>query len=648
MLKKNLVLVAMEPSPAVDLIEKALRSAGFSLDNVKTPFALEKALLETNPTLVIISEKLGDKSGLELAKQALERFPTLPIIFYAPIHDPMLVLDVLRAGLTDYIHPPLKVDAVVQAVKSSLQHSKHLGDWVRQEVQFTTASLEERVSELDTLVMLSQSITASLNLDIVLTNVVTAAVELTGAEEGHLLLLDKDTNDLYMRAGRNYDEDYARTFRLPVNDSLAGRVLSTGEPISFYQDEPNKIKTSYLVYSLIYVPLTANGKRTGVMGVDNRTAKRPFTQHDELLMKVLADFASIAIQNAQLYAESEHERSKVETTITHIQDGVILLDNQKRILLINPAAKDVFSLGMDDYTNQPVLEAISNNDLKILLDSATDDPLKFHEISFDDGRVFNSQYTPIVDTGSVITLEDITHLKMLDRMKSDFIHTISHDLRSPLTSIMGYIELLDRVGPLNDQQKSFIKHVQNSAHSITELVNDLLDLGRIEAGFDTRKDDVALATILRYTLDNLGHQLENKHQELLIDIAPNLPVLHGNPLRLRQVMDNLLVNAIKYTPEKGKIKVSLRSEADQVIFEVADTGIGISPADQQHIFDKFYRAENAPKGTPGTGLGLSIVKSIVENHSGRIWVESVLGKGSKFMVVLPKYKTGYTKSDNKN
>ena len=352
-------------------------------------------------------------------------------------------------------------------------------------------------------------------------------------------------------------------------------------------------------------------------------------------MMVLADFASIAIQNAKLYTETENERAKLETTLANIQDGIILLDNQKRILLINPAAKNIFGLGLANFTNTPVLEAIPDIDFIGLLDSITDDPLKFHEIAFEDGRFFSTQYTPIASIGAVITLEDVTHRKVLDQVKIDFIHTISHDLRSPLTAIMGYIELLDRVGPLNDQQKEFVKHVQNNAHSITELVNDLLDLGRIEAGFDTRRDDVSIGTILRYTLDNLERQIKDKHQEILIDIDQDLPILQGNPLRLRQVIDNLLVNAIKYTPEKGKIKVSLKSDATKLIFEVADTGIGISAVEQHHIFEKFYRASNAPKGSAGTGLGLAIVKSIVENHGGRIWVESVLGRGSKFTVVLP-------------
>lgn len=633
--KKDLILLALDPSPTLDLLERALRSAEFDVVMAKTPAGLDKSLLENSPTLLIISEKLAESNGLELAREIIGRFPTLPIIYYSATHDPKLVLEVMRAGLRDYLYPPLKIDDIVRAIQHSRNRAQQMGDWVRSEVRRTTASLETRVSELDSLLKLSRSITASLDLDSVLTNVVTAAVELTRAEEGHLLLPDETTHQLYMRAGRNYSEDYGRTFRLPVDDSLAGQVMETGQPISFSQDSPNKIKTAYLVYSLIYMPLIENGRVIGVIGVDNRSAKRPFSPHHELVMRVLADFAAIAIQNAQTYAESQHERAKFETTIANIQDGVILLDEQQRILLINQAAKKIFGLGLKDIKNLPVLEAIPNNDFIVLLKSIIEDPLKFHEIAFEDGRIFNTQYTPIKDVGEVITLEDITHLKMLDRLKSDFIHTISHDLRSPLTAIMGYVELLDRVGPLNSQQKEFVKHIQYGAHNITELINDLLDLGRIEAGFDTRKDAVKLGTILNYTLDNLSHQIEEKQQDMTVEIEPELPILRGNPLRLRQVMDNLLVNAIKYTPNKGKITVGLHSESGQIIFDVADNGIGIPGQDQLHIFEKFYRADNAPKGTPGTGLGLAIVKSIVENHGGRIWVESVLGEGTKFVVVLP-------------
>lgn len=631
----DLILLAMEETPTLGLLERALRAGGFAVAVAKEPAALEKILFETIPSLIVITETLGGKDGMKLAGKVLERFPTMPVIFFANSENPALIKQALKMGLSDYLHPPLKIDDIVNSIKRSQKRASLMGDWVRKEVRRTTVSLEQRVDEMDTLVKLGRAITSTLDLDSVLTSVVTAAVELTGAEEGHLLLVDEKTNELYMRAGRNFEENFARTFRLPVKDSIAGQVIHTGQPISFSEDSPNKIKTAYLVYSLIYVPLRASDRVIGVLGVDNRQTKHPFSQHHELLMTVLAEYAAIAIQNAQLYHESENERSKLNITINNIQGGVILLDKENKIILLNPAARKVFGLGLGGLTGKPVLEAITHPDFVTLLNSISDNPLKFHEIIFEDGRVFSFQYTPIPDIGAVITLEDISHLKMLDRLKSDFIHTISHDLRSPLTAIMGYVELLDRVGPLNEQQKQFVKHVQNSAQNITTLVNDLLDLGSIEAGFDTRKDDVSLAQILQFTVDNLGRQIIDKKLDFSVNVDPGLPILRGNPIRLRQMVDNLLVNAIKYTPEGGRVTVCLRREDSQVIFEVSDTGVGIPPAEQLHIFEKFYRASNAPKGTPGTGLGLAIVRSIVENHQGRIWVESKVGQGTKFVVILP-------------
>ncbi|MEI7846241.1 MAG: ATP-binding protein [Chloroflexota bacterium] len=634
--KPDLILLAMEPSPTLDLLERALRSARYDVVSIQSASGLKKSLQELSPALLLIAEKLGEDNGMDLARYALERFPTLPVIFYVTCFNPEQVLQVLRAGLSDYIHPPLRIDDIVQAIQRSQKHARQMGDWVRREVRRSTESLEARINEMDILLNLSQAITASLEIDGVLTRVVTAAVELTGAEEGLLLLQDEHTKDLYMRAGRNYDDDFVRTLRLPVHDSLAGQVMETGKPISFCQDSPNKIKTAYLVYSLIYVPIFINGRVTGVMGVDNRSANRPFSQRHELLMQILADYAAIAIQNAQLYQESEHERAKFGTTITNLQNSVILLNNENQIVLINPAAKKTFGLEDREYTNIPVLETIHNSYFESGLKAHKENgSLDYYEVYFEDGRIFNMQHTPIPEIGAVITLEDITHLKRLDQMKSDFIHTVSHDLRSPLTTILGYIELLDRVGPLNDQQKNFVNHIQNSTNIITAMVNDLLDLGRIEAGFDSRNDDVALGTLLRYTLDNLDQQIKEKQLDIKVNIAPDLPILQGNPIRLRQVIDNLLVNAIKYTPAKGKIKVGLRTTDGQLIFEVADTGIGITASDQANVFKKFFRAENAPAQAAGTGLGLAIVKSIVENHSGRIWVESVLGRGSKFTVILP-------------
>jgi len=638
MAKTDLILLAIDSSPTQDLLERALRAAGYVVAHTPDAESLNRSLLETSPVALLVAHNLNGQDGIELAKVVLERFPTLPVLLYADEDNYPLFKKAIRVGVSDFLHPPLRIDDIVHIIKENQKRAEQMGDWVRREVRHSTASLEKRMNELETLVKLGQTINSSLDLDNVLTSVVTAAVELTGAEEGQLLLLDEETNELYMRAGRNFEENFARTFRLPIRDSIAGQVVHSGQPVSFCQDSPSKIKTAYLVYALIYVPLRVGDHVIGVLGVDNRQNKRPFTQQHELLMSVLADYAVNAIENAQFFQQTEQERQKLDTTINNIQDGVILMDVEKKILLINLAARKVFGLGLNDLTGQLINKTIDNDEFFEILNSSIENPFKHHEMTFDDGRVFRIQHAPIPEIGSVVTFEEITHLKMIDRLKSDFIHTISHDLRSPLTAIMGYVELLGRVGPLNDQQKQFVSHVQNSAQNITALVNDLLDLGRIEAGFDTHKDEVAFDKIVQHTLDNVNQQVLEKGQVLSISIEESLPMLRGNPLRLRQLADNLIVNAVKYTPRSGSLTVNLSHETDQVIFEVIDNGLGIPPADQPHIFEKFYRASNTPQNAPGSGLGLAIVKSIVESHDGRIWLESAVGQGSKFVVVLPVYK----------
>jgi len=172
-------------------------------------------------------------------------------------------------------------------------------------------------------------------------------------------------------------------------------------------------------------------------------------------------------------------------------------------------------------------------------------------------------------------------------------------------------------------------------HSITALINDLLDLGRIEAGFDIRKEILPISPIIHYAVDGLRGRASEKSMEMNVEILDELPYVLGNPVRLRQMANNLISNAIKYTPAGGKVSISARDEDGQIILQVADNGPGIPASDQPYIFDKFYRASNVPLDASGTGLGLAIVKSIVENHLGRIWVDSALGQGTVFTVVLP-------------
>lgn len=611
-----------------------LRPAGYEVTLIRDcQVALELVKLNP-PDLIILSDRLADGDGLELAADLLKSYPALPIIFLPSQDTSALELQSLHIGVAGYLHLPVQPDEVLQAIDQCLEQRKLLEDWAGLLSKRNTKSLQKRLDGLETLQRIGRTVTATLELDNVLKAVVDAAVELTGAEEGSLLLLDEETGELYMRASRNFQEDFVRTFRLPIRDTIPGQVLRTGKPLLLDAKTPQKIKTSYLVHTLIYVPLQVQGRVIGVLGVDNRQSGHPFLDHHVSLITAMADYAAIAIENANLYSRTEVERKKLETILTQIGDGVIVVDQDGRIMLLNHTVRSALKIVENHLQGKPVRDVVQNTDLiELLTDEKRNQPIH-SEIVLEDGRVFNANLSPIPDIGRAVTMQDITHLKELDRIKSEFVSTVSHDLRSPLTAILGYIELIDRVGPVNEQQREFIRRVQFSVNNITSLINDLLDLGRIEAGFDALKEIVPISAIIHYTAEGLKNRIEEKNQKLLLDLDEYLNVL-GNPVRLRQMVGNLMGNAMKYTSKGGSIKVIARGEEGQVIVQVSDNGPGIPPSDQPYIFDKFYRASNVPSDVQGTGLGLAIVKSIIENHLGRIWVDSTLGQGTTFTVVLP-------------
>ena len=326
-----------------------------------------------------------------------------------------------------------------------------------------------------------------------------------------------------------------------------------------------------------------------------------------------------SIKHSLIRQTSWQEWNRFTRILANLDDGIIIVDLDGYLLMINRSARDIFSVGEDQFHGKTADEVLQHPDiLDILKPQSTP---RQSEITLEDGRIYSAQASLIPEVGIAVVIHNITQLKELDRVKTDFVNTISHDLRSPLTAIYGFVSLIDRVGPINEQQADFIHHIQSSVQHITALINDLLDLGRVEADYDVLMQDVNLKEIINQSIENLDYQISEKMQELVLSIPEEIPAILGNPLHLQRMVSNLLENAIKFTPPLGKINIQCRVETSQLIFEVADNGPGIPLADQPHIFDKFYRGTNISQNTQGTGLGLSIVKSVVDKHHGRIWLE---------------------------
>jgi len=633
--QSQLILIINADGQTNFLLERIIKSMGFLVEISTTLTEIKKGFASSPPSLIIVSEKLVSENQYAWIKETRQQFPLLPLVIYSETDNSRLIKEVIRIGVNDFLSPPITREEIVQTIEANIQSAIVLKNYIILESRRATQQLQARVNELEALIRMGRSITSSLDLDEVLRLIVDSAVEVTGSEEGSLLLVDENSGDLYMRASRNFNNDFVNTFRLPIQDSLAGSVLRTGEPVILDEDTPQKIKTSYLVHSLVYVPMKLRDRVIGILGIDNRHTRVSFKQKDVLLLSTMAEYAVIAIENARLFSETVDEKNKLDTIIGEIEDGVLVLDQNNRVLFMNQMALQALDINNTITTGLPIQAIIENQELLDLIMNIERKISHHLEITSLNEHVFSVQLTPIHSVGLALTLHDITYLKKLDHIKSDFVNTVSHDLRSPLTAILGYVELIERTGQINELQKEFISRVQTSVQNITSLVDDLLNLGRIESGFDTRKELVDIEPLIHRSIDELYSRLKLRNQTINYLNQEKLPQIYANPIQIRQLLDNLISNASKYSGENTTIQIETMTEQKQIILRITDQGIGIPQVDIPFIFDKFYRSGNIDLQTPGSGLGLAIVKSIVENHQGRIWVDSTINKGSVFTIVLP-------------
>ncbi len=601
---------------------------------------LRKAQRE-HPDLILLDMNMPKMTGIEVLEALQNEGLQIPVILMTFHGSETLAVTAFRQGIKDYILKPFQIEEMLDAMERALTEVRlrRERDDLMARLIGANRMLEQRVRELNTLFSIGKSVTALLDLDKLLARLVEAAVYLTGAEEGSLLLLNEQSQELYMVAAQGLDERIAHSIKIRVvEDSLASEVIKTGEPIILTGDEIQRVKTAHPAKSLIYVPLKVKNQISGVLGVDKHQTDQPFTKHHVRLLSVLASYAAIALENARLFAQAESERTKLATVLGGTEEPVLVTTGRdNRIVLANAAARRAFGLGTTVVEGQPLAQLIDNEKLVNFVTGAPEiGSAQKSEIPLSDGRTLYATLTPIPGVGRAVIMQDITHLKELDQMKTEFVSTVSHDLRSPLTSIQGYAQMLKSVGPLNEKQESFVERITQGVNRTTELVNDLLDIGRIEAGLDMEMVPCDVSSIVREVVEQFKDTANAKSQKLVYHGPPKLPRVRGNGLRLRQVISNLAGNAIKYTPEGGEVRLTVRMENNTLLLSVEDNGIGIPPGDLPYIFDKFYRVESKQTaGIQGTGLGLAICKSVVEKHRGRIWAESEPGKGSIFYVALP-------------
>ncbi|HLE90232.1 MAG TPA: ATP-binding protein, partial [Anaerolineales bacterium] len=549
-----------------------------------------------------------------------------------------------------------------------------------------TAQLQREQQNTETLLRILTEVSSSLDLDRALNRTLSLLNDAIGAEQGTIMLLSAEDNLLHYRAGYGYLTEKAtevgRGFKLQIGEGLAGWVVEQREP-ALIHDLHNDFRwvqaasSSREHRSAIAMPLLVAEDVIGALMVFHR---KPNYFSRELLnmVKAIAGQVAVAINNAHLYElirdqaerlgsmlrREQEDASRSQAILEAVADGVLVTTSNNRISFLNQSAQRILGLEAGRVIGQSLdvfggLFGRSAGSWMQTIRDWSEWPVAHQpgdtfaeQIDLENGHIVLVHLAPVIlqndFLGTVSIFRDITHEVEVDRLKSEFVATVSHELRTPMTSIRGYVDvlLMGAAGALDENQTHFLKIVKNNTERLNILVNDLLDVSRIEAGritlspqaLDLREvAEDAIEDILRRS------QEENKPMALSLEAPKKLPRVYGDLERVRQVFGNLMDNAYHYTPENGTITVYIHplNGGHEVQVDVEDNGVGIPLSDQDRVFERFYRGEHPlVLSTPGTGLGLSIVKQLVEMHKGRIWMKSngVLGDGTTFSFTLPVYE----------
>lgn len=580
----------------------------------------------------------------------------------------------------------------------AIENNRLYADMERR-VQERTEDLRQALGQLtderdrvETLFRITSELSASLDLDRVLNRTLTLLTSVIGAPRGSILLVDQQTDTLIHRASLGRTPTLERTYLPPGgepttyrrNEGLAGWVIQNRQSIivpDVLADERwiEKPEQRADYHSVLAVPLMTTDDVLGALLLFHPQPDY-FIEDQMRLVEAAARQVAVSINNAELYrlireqAErlgsmlrvQQEEASKIHAILEAVADGVMVANAQGRVVLFNAAAELILGARRDEIIGRPTDDLLGlygpagitwGTQLRrwLMSPSARSEvPGLEQRLAIEDRHVA-VHVAPVTlgdeYLGTVSIFRDMTKEVEADRAKSDFVSTVSHELRTPMTSIKGYADLmlLGAAGAMNESQKRFLSIIKANADRLSVLVNDLLDISRIEGGrveLDIKPQP--LKELLDYVANSLRAKVEEKGLKLIVNLPPTLPQVMADRDRAIQVLTNLVSNAYQYTRPGGNITVTASQAESVVQVDVIDTGIGIAPENQAKVFDRFFRADDPDvQEFSGTGLGLAIVKNLVEMHHGHIWLESELGKGTIFSFTLPVAHEAPTEGEDK-
>ena len=662
------------------------------------PSILARQVIEQG-LLLVIDDVVNDPRTTPQAKQAgIQACVGIPIMIEAQTIGALFVHSLTLYKFKDNDLNLLQFLGTQAAVAirnvQLVQRLNKFRSELERRVEARTEELSVERDRVDTLYHIARQLSSSLDLDRVLSEALTLLDRTINITQGAILLTTPTTDHLIYRAALGRSKPLPREgieTRYETGVGLAGHILETRQPyISANLTEdpiwlPDQKELKH--HSVMAVPLITAYDVLGVLMLFH-TEENYFTENHLSLVSAAAPMIATAIRNADLYTlindqaervgsllrKVQAEDSKNKAIIEGIADGVLVIDAEYTIQLINSVAAKMLGTSQESLANEEIKAILADHQKAASEQAAEQNTTEqkiaeaLYQIIIAQRPTLHQQTEPLlsrididgtaivvlltaisiaansnVPSSTLVVIRDVTREADLDRIKDEFISTVSHELRTPMTPIKGYTQLLiqeDKIGPLNEMQRKFLGVIKSNADRLDALVNDILDISRIDA--DRVKlvlQSVSLTALIDQVLPIFDYQISEKNLTVALDIPTELPLAYADPDRLIQVLVNLIGNCVKYTRPNDKIDIRAVSSGDHLQVDVIDTGLGISAEDQKYIFDRFFRAErDASSLVDGTGLGLSIAKTFIDLMNGEIWVQSELGQGSTFSFTLPIVK----------